>query len=69
MDVDHQRLKGEATVKLALNLLLTFVVMVLLLFAVGLLGGVGTIELGLWLALLVIALVLVTRRSRPGTSS
>jgi hypothetical protein len=66
--VDHQRLKGEATVKSVLNLLATFVVMVLLLFAVGLLGGVGTVELWLWIALLITSLVVVARRSRPGSS-
>jgi hypothetical protein len=58
--------------KLALNLLVTAAVMVLLLLAVGLLGGVGTIELWLWLGLLVVALVVVakrTDRSGQGASS
>jgi len=54
-------------VKLALNLLLTVVLMLVLLFAVGLLGGVGSVELVLWAALLVVALVVVGRRtSRAG---
>jgi hypothetical protein len=54
--------------KLFLNLLGTLVVMALLLFAVGLLGGVGTVELTLWAVLLVAALAVVTVRSRRGAS-
>jgi hypothetical protein len=55
--------------KLALNLVLTFGLMVLVLLAVGLLGGVGTVELGIWVVLLVVALVVVARRSRRQVSS
>lgn len=57
--------------KLALNLLVTAAAMVGLLLAAALLGGVGTVELWLWLGLLVLALVVVARRaerSGPGAS-
>lgn len=54
--------------RLFLNLLGTVVVMVLLLFAVGLLGGIGTVELSLWAALLLVALVVVAVRSRRHSS-
>jgi hypothetical protein len=56
-------------VKLVLNLLMTFGLMVLVLLAVGLLGGVGTVELGIWLLVLVVAMVVVARRSRRQVSS
>jgi len=46
-------------VKLFLNLLSTLVVMVLVLFAVALLGGVGTVELTIWAVLLVVALTVL----------
>jgi hypothetical protein len=53
--------------KLVVNLLVTFGLMLVLLLAVGLLGGVGTVELVLWSALLVVVLAVVARRSsRPG---
>ena len=55
--------------KLTLNLLLTLALMVVVLFAVGLLGGIGTVELGLWVLLLVASLVVVAWRSRQGASS
>ncbi|MDX6373663.1 MAG: hypothetical protein QOD98_2651 [Nocardioidaceae bacterium] len=55
--------------KLALNLLLTFGLMVIVLYAVALLGGVGTVELGIWFVLLVVAMVVVARRSRRQVSS
>jgi hypothetical protein len=50
--------------KLALNLVVTFGLMVLVLLAVGLLGGVGTVELGIWFVLLVVVMVVVAKRSR-----
>jgi hypothetical protein len=56
-------------VKLFFDLLRTLVVMVLLLFAAGLLGGVGTVELTLWTVLLLVALAVVVTRSRRGASS
>ena len=55
--------------RLALNLLVTFVGMVIMLYAVALLGGVGTVELSLWTVMLVAALVVVARRSRHKVSS
>jgi hypothetical protein len=54
--------------KLALNLVVTFGLMVLVLVAVGLLGGVGTVELGIWFVLLVVAMVVVAKRSRRQVS-
>ena len=50
--------------KLVWNLLVTFAVMVAVLLAVGLLGGVGAVELGIWVLLLVVALVVVGVRAR-----
>jgi hypothetical protein len=61
-------MRGGESKKLVFNLLATFVVMVLLLFAVALLGGVGTVELALWAALLVISLAVVAKRSGQGSS-
>jgi hypothetical protein len=55
--------------KLALNLVVTFGLMVLVLAAVGLLGGVGRVELGIWFVLLVVAMVVVVKRSRRQVSS
>jgi hypothetical protein len=55
--------------KLALNLLLTFGLMVVVLYAVALLGGVGTVELGIWFVLLVVAMAVVVKRSRRQVSS
>jgi hypothetical protein len=52
--------------RLALNLFLTVVLMVVLLLAVGLLGGIGTVELWLWVGLLVLALVVVGWRTSRG---
>jgi hypothetical protein len=69
VDVEHQRLKGGTTMRLFLSLLGTVVVMVLLLFAVGLLGGIGTVELTLWAVLLLAVVAVVTARSRRGASS
>jgi hypothetical protein len=56
-------------VKLVLNLVMTFGLMVLVLLAVGLLGGVGTVELGIWFVVLVVAMAVVARRSRRQLSS
>ena len=61
-------MRGGAAVKLFINLLSAFVVMVLLLWAVALLGGVGTVELSIWAVLLVAVLVAVAIRSRRTTS-
>ena len=49
------------------TLLGTFVVWLLVLFGVGLLGGVGTVELGIWLLGVVLLLVaMFTWGRRPG---
>jgi ABC-type dipeptide/oligopeptide/nickel transport system permease subunit len=57
-------------VKLVLNLVMTFALMVLVLLAVGLLGGVGTVELSIWfVVLIVVAMAVVARRSRRQVSS
>jgi hypothetical protein len=55
--------------KLALNLVWTFGLMVLVLFGVALLGGVGTIELGIWLLLLLVAMAVVAKRTRREVTS
>ena len=54
--------------KLVWNLLVTFALMVAVLLAVGLLGGVGGVELSIWALLLVVALVVVGVRSRRQAS-
>jgi hypothetical protein len=54
---------------MALHLAVTVVVMVLVLYAVALLGGVGSVELGLWAAMLVVALVVAARWSRRQVNS
>jgi hypothetical protein len=54
--------------KLVWNLALTLGVMVLLLFAAGLLGGIGEVELLVWAVLLVAALTVVGWRSRTRAS-
>jgi len=54
--------------KLIWNLLVTFALMVAVLMAAGLLGGVGTVELSIWTVLVVIALVVVGMRSRRQSS-
>jgi hypothetical protein len=46
------------------RVLTVIAVMVLLLFAVGLMGGVGTVELSLWSVALAVVLFIVVRRSR-----
>jgi hypothetical protein len=55
--------------RLVARLLATFGLMVVLLVAVALLGGVGTVELSIWAVLLVMALVTVGVRSRRPTTS
>jgi hypothetical protein len=55
--------------RVVVRLLATFGLMVVLLVAVALLGGVGSVELGIWAVLLVVALVVVGVRSRRPTSS
>ena len=50
--------------KMVVNLLATFGLMLALLLAVGFLGGIGSVELGIWTALLVVMLAVVARRSR-----
>ena len=53
--------------KLVLNLLATFGAMVALLLFVGFLGGIGSVELGIWALVLVVLLVVVGLRSRRQT--
>jgi hypothetical protein len=49
------------------TLLGTLVVWLLVLFGVGLLGGVGTVELGIWLAgLALLLMAMFTWGKRPG---
>lgn len=55
--------------RLAVRLLTAFGLMVVLLFAVGLLGGIGSVELSIWVVLLVVVLVTVGIRSRRRPSS
>jgi hypothetical protein len=55
--------------RLAGRLLGTIVFMVLVLLFVGVLGGIGTVELTIWLVLLVAALVAVGVRTRRPASS
>jgi predicted membrane protein len=50
--------------KLVAKLLTTFGLMVAVLLAVALLGGVGTVELSIWAVLLVVLLVVVGVRTR-----
>jgi hypothetical protein len=54
--------------KLVARLLTTFGLMVVVLLAVALLGGVGTVELSIWTFLLVVLLVVVgvARRLKGG---
>lgn len=54
--------------KLVARLLTALGLMVVLLFAVALLGGVGTVELSIWAILLVVVLVAVGVRTRRRTS-
>ena len=55
--------------RLVVRLLTAFALMVALLWATALLGGVGTVELSIWTVLLVVALVVVVVRSRRHASS
>jgi hypothetical protein len=55
--------------RLVVRLLTAFGLMVVVLLAVALLGGVGTVELSIWTVLLVVVLVMVVVRSRRTTSS
>jgi hypothetical protein len=54
--------------KLAVRLLGTFVFMVLVLLFIGVLSGIGTVELGIWAILLVAALAAVGLRTRRSTT-
>lgn len=52
--------------RLVVRMLTAFGLMVAVLLAVALLGGVGTVELSIWTVLLVVVLVVVgVRRRRP----
>lgn len=55
--------------RLVVRMLTAFGLMVAVLLAVALLGGVGTVELSIWTVLLVVVLVVVgvrTRRPKSG---
>jgi hypothetical protein len=54
--------------KLVVRLLTAFGLMVAVLLAVALLGGVGTVELSIWTILLVVVLVVVVVRTRRLTN-
>lgn len=46
------------------NLLIAALLMLALLFAVALMGGMGTVELSIWVVLLIAVLTVVATRSR-----